>query len=103
MTNASPADLANAVHSVLKKLAICPRLDVLTDLFSTMYFASLNAEETQMIAFEIVYLDPKNPDPSPPKRLRCDYWSFIPFSKPIQMTVPSLVQISQASDLRTSS
>ena len=67
----SPKDLAEAVHSELRRRRVddCPKEENLTELFESMYYASLKTEEAQPILFHIVYLDPNNPDPDPPERI----------------------------------
>jgi len=68
-----------------------------------MYFASLKTEELHALSFDIVYLDPQNPDPSPPKRITNDRWRFIRFSETIPLNIPNLMKLASACDPRTSS
>ncbi len=75
--NQWPSDLASAVISALPKLD-APEMAIRV-LFETMYFASMRTEEGSAIAFHIVYLDPENPDPKPPKRIIQDRWTHVPF------------------------
>src|SRR5208337_4512732 len=77
-----PEDLAQAVANELKKRRhqALP-MAVLNELFNTLYFASLRTEESQPIACYIVYIDPNNPDPAPPKRIVKDRWSYVPLSE----------------------
>ena len=100
----SPADLGQAVANELKKRRhqALP-LAVLTELFDTLYFASLKTEEAQSIACYVVYMDPDNPDPKPPERILKDRWSYMPLGERISFSANSLVKISKASDPRTSS
>jgi hypothetical protein len=103
-TNKLPKDFAQVVCSELeKRISNCPKVDILSDLFELMYFASLKTEEQQSITFHVVYLDPENPDPNPPKRIVKDRWSYVKFSEPIAVTIPNLIKIAKASDPRTSS
>ena len=99
-----PEDLAQAVARELKKRRrqSLP-MSVLIELFDTLYFASLKTEESQSIACYIVYIDPDNPDPKPPKRIVKDRWSYVRLTKRIPFTTSSLVKIAKASDPRTSS
>ena len=102
--NRTPKDLAKTVCSELRKQkAVCPRLGVLVDLFETMYYASLKTEESAQISFELVYMDPNNPDPEPPERITNDRWMVIQLSESIPLTIPNLIKIAKASDPRTSS
>jgi len=100
----SPADLAAVVHAELRRRASkIPALDVLTALFECLYFASLKTEEAESIKIHVAYIDPRNPDPSPPKRCCQDRWTHIAFKHPVTMTVSNLVKIAKASDPRSSS
>lgn len=100
----SPKDLARAVYSELKmRGSTCPPLVVLNHLFESMYFASLKSEESQPITFDVVYLNPNNPDPHPPRRIRKDRWSYVRFDKAIPITIANLAKVAKASDPRTSS
>lgn len=99
-----PKDLARAVSAQIKRRRRRqPPLELLTNLFQEMYFASLLTEESEPIHFHIVYLDPSNPDPSPPKRIVKDRWSFVRLGVPIRLSASNLVKIAKASDPRTSS
>ena len=100
----APKDIAKSVCLELSRRgSACPKLEVLVNLFEAMYYASLRTEESLQIAFHIVYLDPENPDPKPPERIRNDRWSSVPFAQRISLTVSNLVKIAKASDPRTSS
>jgi hypothetical protein len=99
-----PLDLARIVHTDLIRLRQeHPPLSVLSELFQTLYWASLKTEESQPVRCHIVYLNPDKPDPKPPRRIRKDRWICVPFGEQIPFTVPNLVKIARASDPRTSS
>jgi hypothetical protein len=89
--NQWPSDLALAVISALPKLD-APEMAIRV-LFETMYFASMRTEEGSAIAFHIVYLDPENPDPKPPKRILQDRWTHVPFGDrlPFRQLLSSLM------------
>src|SRR5216683_1594160 len=100
----SPKDLAFVVHSELvSRKAGPPALDVLVDLYESMYFASLKTEESKPVLFHIAYVDPQKPDPKPPDVLVHDRWSCIRLAPPIPLSSANLVKIAPASDPRTSS
>jgi hypothetical protein len=100
----SPKDLALAVHSELvNRKTNPPALEVLVELFESMYFASLKTEESKPVLFHIAYVDPQKPDPSPPKTLVHNRWSCVRLSPPISMSSANFVKIAPASDPRTSS
>ncbi|HXM36445.1 MAG TPA: hypothetical protein VN920_14725 [Pyrinomonadaceae bacterium] len=100
----SPKDLALAVHSELvNRRTSPPPLEVLVELFESMYFASLKTEESKPVLFHVAYVDSQKPDPSPPKTLVHNRWSCVRLSPPIAMSSASFVKIAPASDPRTSS
>jgi hypothetical protein len=100
----TPKDLASAVHlELLRRSASPPSLDVLIELFESMYFASLKTEESKPVLFHIAYVDPQKPDPKPPKTLIHDRWSCVRLSPPIALNSANFVKVAPASDPRTSS
>ena len=102
--NKTPKNLAESVCAELRKrhLAV-PDEKVIIDLFETMYYSSLRTEESEPVTFHIVFVDPAQPDPKPPRNPARDRWSFVPFAEPIPFSVSNLVKIANSSDLRTSS
>ena len=99
-----PEDIARAVFSKVKKgNDIFPSKDILIELFEILYFASIRTEEAEPIIFNIVYLDPNNPDPDPPKRKVRDRWGYVEFSKQIELNIPNVIKLAKASDPRSSS
>jgi hypothetical protein len=103
--NAFPRDLAEAVHSELirRKSSECPQIEVLTELFEAMYFASLKREEAEAIAFHIVFLNPAKPDPKPPKNPPHDRWSCVSLTESVLMRSKNFIKMAAGSHLRTSS
>jgi len=102
--SASPLDLARAVQAnVRRSTKTNLRLRFLSELFEALFAASLKTEEGQPITCHVSYLDPENPDPTPPKRLRRDRWTYVPFSDAIPLTVPNIVKLAKATDPRSSS
>jgi len=100
----TPKDLARTVFSELKSRKLGhPRLNILISLFESLYAASLHSEESRPITFDIVYLNPKDPDPDPPPIIRAHRWKHVRLSAPLPLTVANLIKISKASDPRTSS
>jgi hypothetical protein len=99
-----PADLAQAVaNELIKKRHQALPMAVLKELFDTLYFASLRTEESQPVTCYIVYIDPDNPDPKPPRRIVKDRWNYVSLGERILFNASSLVKIAKASDPRTSS
>lgn len=99
-----PNDLAKTVFSEIKRNNDeFPSEDILVFLFETLYFASIKTEEAESIIFNIVYLDPDDPDPDPPEREPQDRWGYVEFSEQIKFNIPNVIKLAKASDPRTSS
>lgn len=99
-----PKDLADVVFSEISgRKTFIPSVELLVSLFETMYFASIKTEESEPIIFNIVYLDPSNPDPNPPETIAHDRWGTVKFSNPIQLNLPNIIKLAKASDPRSSS
>jgi hypothetical protein len=104
--NATPEDLAKWVLSKVKGAKISHRLpneDVLSELFKTLFYTSLKTEEGQYIRVTITLIDPKNSDPSPPRRIVAERWQYVRFDNRIPLTVKNLVKLSKAADVWSSS
>jgi hypothetical protein len=102
--NKTPQNLAESVCAELRKRhAVVPDERIIVDLFETMYYSSLRTEESEPITFHVVFLDPAQPDPKPPRNPVKDRWSYVPFAEPIRFTVSNLVKIAKSSGLTTSS
>jgi hypothetical protein len=63
----------------------------------------MKTEESQRLSCHVVWLDPSDPDPNPPRYIRRDRWQYIPFSTPIILSEASLAKLARASDPRSSS
>ena len=101
--SSSPKDLASAVHlELLRRSGDPPPLEILVELFDSMYFASLKTEESKPVLFHVVYLDPEKPDPKPPKTLVHDRWRCIHLFPPIALNSANFTKMAPASDPRTS-
>jgi hypothetical protein len=101
---ASPATLAAGVRKALEaNKSVVPSLATLERLFETMFAASVHTEEGEPIAFHIAYMNPADPDPEAPPRIRRDRWLVWPLDTPLPFDIPSLVKLSKASDPRSSS
>lgn len=100
----TPKNLAESVCAELRKrhVAVSDE-ETIVELFETMYYSSLRTEESEAVTFHVVFLDPAQPDPKPPRNPVQDRWSFIPFAEPIEYTVSNLVKIAKSSGLTTSS
>jgi hypothetical protein len=61
-------DLAAQIHKRLAGKDVDVTIAHLEELFEVLFYASLRTEEGQSIHCQIVWIDPKNPDPNPPAR-----------------------------------
>jgi len=101
--SSSPKELASAVHlELLRRSANPPPLEIILELFESMYFASLKTEESKPVLFHVVYLDPEKPDPKPPKTLVHNRWRCIQLFPSIALNSPNFAKVAPASDPRTS-
>ncbi|WP_316738584.1 putative sensor domain DACNV-containing protein [Pedobacter aquatilis] len=101
-----PQDLANLVFNKLKfnKSGLpTPELYILEKLFECLFFSSMCKEESELVRVTITFIDPSNPDPSPPKHLVPERWSWIPFETSIPLSTKSLAKLSKAADPQSSS
>lgn len=98
------AELSEIVHSRITIVrASCPSLAALQNLFQTLFNASLHREESADLLFDIVVLDPSNPDPKPPSNPPFDRWLAYSFSGHLEANVANIVKLARASDPRASS
>lgn len=98
-----PGDLASLLENELRRRGEGVDLAVLEDITETLYFASLRSEEGEPVRCQVAYLDPDNPDPDPPKRIVEDRWRVTPLGARLDLDVPNLVKLANATDPRTSS
>jgi len=98
------SDLSKIVRKRMISLGrACPSLQALHDLFQTLFSASLYREEAADLLFDIVILDPAEPDPNPPPQPTLDRWDSYSFSTPLQASLQNIVKLARASDRRASS
>jgi hypothetical protein len=96
-------DLVAKVETVVSHASDRPAQRTLHRLFEVMYLASLRTEESQPIAFHLVYINPASPDPSPPRRIVQDRWSYVPLQPHLPFDTATVTKIAKASDPRSSS
>jgi hypothetical protein len=100
----SPATLAIDIFKELRhRKKRSPNYKVLRRLCEICFYASIRTEESEHVAFHVVYLNPRRPDPDPPQIIRNDRWTFIPLATPLPFTVSNLTKLAKASDPRSSS
>jgi hypothetical protein len=73
-------------------------MDVLTELFDLLFFASIKTEEARPVSVRVFYVDPQDPDPAAPPRIRIDRWRIFRLSQPVPLTVANLVKLAKAAD-----
>ncbi len=103
MPGRTPRDLALFVYGRLDGGESRPSVEVLDELFQTLFISSLKTEEGAPIACSIAYVDPRNPDPHPPQRLRDDRWRYTGLANPLDYDVTQLAKIALATDPSCSS
>jgi hypothetical protein len=100
----TPGELAKKICSELKRRRKdCPPSRVIGSLCEVLYYTSIKVEEGVPVTCYVVYLDPRNPDPTPPPRITQDRWQSFKLADPIPLTVDNLAKMSKASDPRSSS
>jgi sensor domain DACNV-containing protein len=99
-----PKDLSAKVAVALRRRKLpVPPSEGLDRLFEVLFFASIKADELRTTTVSIIVLDPAAPDPSPPRRIRQDRWSYIPLGDPLELSAGVLSKLAQATDPRSSS
>jgi len=99
-----PLDLANVIHRKLGELKLMqPSVQTLTDLFEVLYFTSLKTEEGAPLHCRVVYLDPANPDPSPPPRILAHRWKHITLAERLPFNIRNLSKLCRGVDPWSSS
>jgi len=100
----TPNDLAGFVYQELQRSKIkesSPPEAVLRELFTTLYYASLQTEEGQFIKVTVTLFDHWSADRKDHPRF--DSADFFPFKQPIEFSVKNLVKLSKAADPWSSS
>jgi len=103
--NSTPSDLAEFVYEELQRSKIKdkkPSLEVLTELFETLYFTSLQTEEGQFIKLIVTLLDHEKIRPEEEDD-QFDEWKFYPFESKEILSIKNLVKLSKAVDPWSSS
>lgn len=103
MPGRTPHDLALFVYGRLDDTDSRPSIEVLDELFQTLFLTSLKTEEGVPISCSVIYVDPKNPDPNPPQRIRDQRWRYTALADPPEYNVSQLAKIALATDPSSSS
>jgi hypothetical protein len=104
MKFATPGALAEKTQGALvAQGSKPPDRRTLVAVFETMYAASVHTEEGETISFHVVFMDPDNPDPDPPRNIRRHRWKVWAFDEALPYEVEELVKLAKATDPRTSS
>lgn len=93
------ADFATAIKRELKRRRKrSPPISSLIGLCEVLFFSSLKTDELAPIRCTVTYINPKNPDPSPPERILADRWSVTAFDQSIPFNQKNLSKLAKASD-----
>lgn len=99
MISKTVSDLASVVDHHLRSHRIpSPGVRTLSRFLEIIYLASLKTEEGRLLQLRVALVDPNNPDPDRPRRVRPDRWKIFPLSNRLPLTVPSLIKLSKAAD-----
>ncbi len=100
-----PTDFARFVHEHLSSQRKEPAVSLraLEAIAEALFSASLHAEEGRGISCDFAYLDPANPDPSPPRRIVRNRWTSCKLAPPLPLTATNIAKLALATDSRTSS
>src|ERR1700679_3398945 len=60
---------------------------ILTRLLDVLFFASIKTEEGRTIQVRVFYMDPSNPDPGAPPRIRLNRWQVFPLGSRLKFSV----------------
>ncbi len=104
--NSTPGNLARKVFEKIQGARVkhpIPEINILTQLFECLFYASLKTEESEFIKVTVTLISRKNPDPSPPKRIVKNRWNCIRFDSAIDLNVKNIVKLSKAADPWSSS
>jgi hypothetical protein len=95
----STDDLAKLIWKTLRKRNLpVPQIGTLEAIFQVLFYTSLKTEELEPIRCSVTYLDPKNPDPKPPPRIRHQRWRHYQLGERIGLSVSSLRKFAKAMD-----
>ena len=91
-----PFSAASFLRKHLRTKQRRPRVSLrgLKALFESCYFASLQREESRPTVVTLAFMDPRNPDPRRPPKIRPQRWTVHPFSTKIDMTVRNVVKLA---------
>lgn len=106
LKNQTSTDLAEYVYSQLSLSKIKsnkPSKKILDELFSTLYYTSLQTEEGQFIKVTVTLLNNSTVEEFDEKTDRYDKWQFYPFEPEMEFSIKNLVKLSKAADPWSSS
>ena len=95
---AAPVRIAAHLDAYLSKARVVgrPSRAAVEKLVEVAWLASLKTEEGRPTVCNLAYIDPQNPDPAPPKRIRLPRWTYYPMKEPIPFTVGNLAKLAPA-------
>src|SRR5713101_5640648 len=87
------------VHAdLLRRRIKPPALAILSQIFETLFFVSLQTEEAEPLTCSITYLDSRSPDPDPPLRIMSSRWKCTRLQRPVTFNVANLAKMAKAAD-----
>lgn len=98
-----PKDIARSLNGLLARARVAIPAKTIETFFQVLFFASQRTEEDHPIRCHIVYLDPANPDPSPPRPIRLHRWSITRLADMLEFSDKNLSKLARATDFRCSS
>lgn len=102
-TIALPSDFADRLLRALRARKLRPPARrYIQEMVEALYAASLTTEEGRAISLQAAWVNPQIPDPDPPKVLRRNRWTWVPFARPLRMSPTELAKLAPAGDPRSS-
>lgn len=76
--------------------------ELLLKIITTAFYASMHHEELVSLKFDFALLDPSDPDPNAPDRIRVSRWRTYKLDNPVSFTIKEIVKLGLSTDRRTS-
>jgi hypothetical protein len=94
----TPIDFASLIYGcVLEEKKIKPlTLETIEKVIDTIFWTSLQKEESESHLLSILITNAKKVDVEPPKLIRYDRWQFLPFDESIELNPHNLTKLGSA-------
>jgi len=106
LKKATPADLGRFTSQTVNhsKHVYFPLPEaIIIELMETLYFASMQSEEGELVKVNVTFVDPEAPKEDPSVTEPLDNWQLSRFEKPIALEIKNVVKLSKAADPWSSS